>query len=90
MPDRTKYALTTSQREHLRRRLDLGATDREAALSAYDPGMGQANPGVLGILIDKGFVLKRARTRSRTTRTVYWLTEGGVALARSLLAASGS
>ena len=35
-------------------------------------------------LIEKGFALKRVKTASRTSRTVYWLTETGAAQAREL------
>jgi hypothetical protein len=84
MGDRTKYALTAAQRDELGRLLRLGALDRESALSAYDPGMGASNANVLGILIEKGFALKRTRTRSRVARTVYWLTDAGAVEARKL------
>ncbi len=85
MPDRTSYALTPYQRGQLKLLLGAAALDRDTAIHAYEPAGRNLLPGVLGILLDKGFVEKRSRTRQRQTRTVYWLTEGGATLARQIL-----
>ncbi len=84
MPDRTKYALTDPQKDELRRLLAAGCVDRDTAMSIYDLPLKRANPNVIGILIEKGFALKRVKTRNLSSRTCYWLTAAGVAQAQEL------
>jgi hypothetical protein len=85
VPNRAAYLLTVSQREHLGMLLDAGALDRETAKSMFDhPLLRSLNPNVVGILIDKGFADKRVRGAKGHRITVYWLTAGGVAVAREL------
>lgn len=90
MPDRTKYALTVPQRENLGILLKVKALGREKGVSLFDfPATRRLNPGVIGILIDKGFAGKRGATRRGCRVTLYWLTEAGEAKARELVAADG-
>jgi hypothetical protein len=93
MPDRTRTAMTPSQREHLGLLLKVGALTRETAVCSFDhrPTLHHLNPGVIGILIDKGFADKRVRgARGESRITVYWLTAAGQAKARELAAAQGA
>ena len=83
MPDRTRYALTSSQKAHLAGLYDAGCVNRDTALSALE--LEHCNPGVVGILIDKGFAAKLSRTTSWGARAQsYWLTAAGIQLARTL------
>lgn len=84
MSIRADTALTPHQQGELGRLLGAGAVDRDNAKSIYDLGMKQANPNVVGILIDKGWALKCVKTVSFSSRTLYWLTPEGVAKAREL------
>jgi hypothetical protein len=89
MPDRTKYALTQLQREHLQVLFSVEAFGRKTAISTYfDPKRlpkSGWNAGVAGILIDKGFAQKAVRSRSGQRMTVYWLTPTGYGVARDLV-----
>lgn len=93
MPDRTRYALTPSQRENLAILLEAGAIGRDKGVSIFDhPSAIHLNPGVIGILIDKRLADKRGASRGGrggSRVTLYWLTEAGEAKARELAAADG-
>lgn len=85
MPDRTRYALTASQQEHLRTLLAHQALDIEHSISVVSMAGAHLVPGVIGILIDKGFAAKKVRGSPGGSRcTHYWLTPAGAAKAREL------
>jgi len=86
MPDRTRYALTPSQRAHLAMLECAGAHDRASGRCIHDPGMRNTVPGVVAILIDKGFADRRVSRQDGWQRTLYWLTETGRAKAAELIA----
>jgi hypothetical protein len=83
MPIRSNYALTPAQRETLTDLLEAGCVSRESALSALE--LRRVNPNVVGILIDKGWALKRTRSTPGGARAAsYWLTREGVAKAQEV------
>ncbi len=83
MPDRTRYALTSSQQQHLVLLYAGGCVTRDSALSALE--LNGCVPGVIGILIDKGFADKRTRKTPGGARAAsYWLTAEGIQQARIL------
>jgi hypothetical protein len=78
-------SLTASQRAHLGMLHVAGAHSRRTAVSIFcHPAVRDLVPNVVGILRAKHLADSRVATVHGSRRTVYWLTEAGVAKAQEL------